>query len=70
MQLMLEIKEYIVRKMGHDKDKELNYTEMGRYALGTFGAWMVNITVVGCNLGVCAGYMIFISTNLEVSCIG
>ena len=67
MQMMLEIKEYILRKIGHDKDKELTYTEIGRHAMGSVGAWLVNIAVVGCNLGVCAGYMIFISTNLTVS---
>ena len=67
MQLMLEIKKHILQRLGHDKNKELNYTEMGRYSLGTVGAWLVNITVVCCNMGVCAGYMIFISSNLEVS---
>ena len=63
---MLEVKDFIVKKVPPEKRKELNYTEVGRQSLGTLGAWVVNVAVVGCNLGVCAGYMIFISTNLEV----
>ena len=64
MQLMLEVKRHIERT--HPKlsnNRELNYTKMGYVALGTFGKWAVNIAVLGCNLGVAAGYMIFISTN-------
>lgn len=34
--------------------------------MGQFGKWAVDISVLGCNLGVCAGYMIFISSNLQV----
>ena len=49
------------------KRKALNYTELGRQALGPFGKWAVDVSVLACNLGVCAGYMIFISGNLHVS---
>ena len=50
-----------------EKRKSLNYTELGRQALGQVGKWAVDISVLGCNLGVCAGYMIFIAGNLFVS---
>ena len=48
--------------------KGLNYTHIGEKALGLFGKWSVNLAVLLCNLGVCAGYMIFISSNLQVNC--
>lgn len=67
MQLMLEVKRHIQEKLPEGRRKEnLNYTEMGYVALGPFGKWAVNLAVLGCNLGVCAGYMIFISINLRV----
>ena len=52
--------------MPAEKRRSLNYTELGRVAMGQFGKWAVDISVLGCNLGVCAGYMIFISGNLRV----
>ena len=52
--------------MPPEKRRSLNYTELGRVAMGQFGKWAVDISVLGCNLGVCAGYMIFISSNLRV----
>lgn len=69
MQLMLEVKHHIEQKFPEQSGKDLNYTKIGYIALGTFGKWAVNIAVLGCNLGVCAGYMIFISTNLQVSLV-
>ena len=67
MHLMLEIKRHIQDKLPSERRKSLNYPEIGYVALGPFGKWAVNIAVLGCNLGVCAGYMIFISDNLRVS---
>ncbi|CAI8048051.1 Proton-coupled amino acid transporter 4 [Geodia barretti] len=65
MQLMLECKHYVCARLpSREKRKSLNYTELGRQALGGFGKWAVDISVLGCNLGVCAGYMIFIAGNL------
>ena len=52
--------------MSPEKRRSLNYTELGRAAMGQFGKWAVVISVLSCNLGVCAGYMIFISSNLQV----
>ena len=69
MQLMLEIKWHIEQKLNPERRNKLNYTEIGYVALGPFGKWAVNIAVLGCNLGVCAGYMIFISINLQVCVI-
>ncbi len=66
MQLMLDIKRHIQQTLPARDTKELTYTRIGYIALGPFGKWAVNIAVLGCNLGVCAGYMIFISTNLQV----
>lgn len=66
MQLMLEIKQHIQQKIPAEKRQDLNYTKIGYIAMGPLGKWAVNIAVLGCNLGVCAGYMIFISTNLQV----
>ena len=63
---MLDIKHHIEQKYPEQSAKDLNYTKIGHIAMGTFGKWAVNIAVLGCNLGVCAGYMIFISTNLQV----
>ena len=67
MQLMLECKNLVSWRLPPGKKKSLNYTELGRVALGSFGKWAVNLSVLGCNLGVCAGYLIFISSNLQVS---
>lgn len=69
---MLDIKHHIEQKYPGQSAKDLNYTKIGHIAMGTFGKWAVNIAVLGCNLGVCAGYMIFISTNLQVGvwCVG
>lgn len=70
MQMMLEVKRHIEQKMPEHAGGDLNYTKIGYIALGTFGKWAVNVAVLGCNLGVCAGYMIFISTNLQVGQFG
>ena len=66
MQLMLECKHFVVQKLPVEKRKSLNYTELGRAAMGVFGKWAVDVSVLVCNLGVCAGYMIFIASNIHV----
>ncbi len=65
MQLMLECKNAVSRSLPSERKKSLNYTELGKAALGWFGKWAVNLSVLACNLGVCAGYMIFIASNLQ-----
>ena len=67
MQLMLDCKNFVCLTLPPHKRKSLNYTSLGYEALGSFGKWTVNISVLVCNLGVCAGYLIFISSNLQVS---
>ena len=69
MQLMLECKKKIGTTLSPEQARSLTYTELGKIALGWFGKWSVNIAVLCCNLGVCAGYMIFISSNLQVRII-
>ena len=64
---MLECKNEVASKLPPKERKAFTYTQLGRAALGGFGKWMVDLSVLGCNLGVCAGYMIFISSNLRVS---
>ena len=67
MQLMLECKKKIGKTLSPEQAHSLTYTELGNVALGRFGKWAVNLAVLACNLGVCAGYMIFISSNLQVA---
>ena len=69
MQLMLECKHVVERQLPIREKQNLNYTQIGEKAWGLFGKWAVNLSVLLCNLGVCAGYMIFISSNLQVSVI-
>ena len=70
MQLMLECKHFVAEKiLPPEKRKSLNYTELGRQAMGAVGKWAVDVSVLGCNLGVAAGYMIFIASNLHVRAV-
>lgn len=66
---MLECKHVVERQLPIREKQNLNYTQIGEKAWGLFGKWAVNLSVLLCNLGVCAGYMIFISSNLQVSVI-
>ena len=67
MQLMLECKHVVEHQVPLWERHSLNYTMIGKKALGVLGKWSVNLSVLLCNLGVCAGYMIFISSNLQVN---
>ena len=68
MQLLLECKHFVAAKINPpEKRQSVNYTELGRHALGSTGRWAVNISLLACLLGVCAAYMIFIVVNLHVS---
>ena len=66
MQLMLECKVAAVSNLPVNERRGFTYSQLGREAMGAVGKWMVDFAVLGCNLGVCAGYMIFISSNLRV----
>ncbi len=63
---MLECKDEVTSSLPPKERKSFTYTQLGRAALGSLGKWLVDLSVLGCNLGVCAGYMIFISSNLRV----
>ena len=77
MQLMLQCRDEVFLELTPVQKKSFTYTELGRkafekikingYNLGSVGKWAVDLSVLGCNLGVCAGYMIFIASNLRVS---
>ena len=67
MQLLIECKQSLSKELSPAERRAFNFTKLGERALGEFGKWAVNLSVVGCNLGVCAAYMIFISNNLRVS---
>lgn len=67
MQLILECKKRVGKNLSPEQAHSLTFTDIGNAALGLIGKWSVNIAVLCCNLGVCAGYMIFISSNLQWS---
>ncbi len=69
MQLMLECKVAAVSQLPPSERRGFTYSQLGREAMGAVGKWMVDFAVLGCNLGVCAGYMIFISSNLRVGTV-
>lgn len=76
MQLMLQCRDEVFQNLSPEEKKNFNYTELGKKAfekiriegknLGPIGKWAVDLSVLACNLGVCAGYMIFIASNLRV----
>ena len=76
MQLMLQCRDEVFLNLTSEEKKSFNYTELGKKAfekiriegknLGPIGKWAVDLSVLACNLGVCAGYMIFIASNLRV----
>ena len=47
-------------------NKNIDFSSMGTICMGIPGRVVVDISVVMCNLGVCAGYVIFIGGNLRV----
>ena len=69
MQLMLECKRYATRQLSAAKKKDFTFNDVGREAFGFPGKFAVDLNVIFCNLGVCAGYIIFIASNLQVSSI-
>ena len=67
MQLILDCKRYATRKLSSEDRKEFTFNDVGHKAFGFFGKLAVDFNVIFCNLGVCAGYVIFIASNLQVS---
>jgi amino acid permease len=65
MQLMLDCKALaLAHGYSVPATREFVYTDVGR-AVGRWGVALVNINVIMCNLGACAGYLIFIGSNLR-----
>ena len=68
MQLILECKDYATQYLPPEKKKQFTFNDVGRIAFGFLGKLAVDFNVIFCNLGVCAGYIIFIASNLQVRC--
>ena len=63
MLLILEIKRGCQKVT---KNRNLDFSTMGRVCMGVPGRILVDVSVLLCNLGVCAGYMLFIGGNLRI----
>ena len=63
MLLILEIKRGCQKVT---KNRNLDFSTMGRVCMGVPGRILVDISILLCNLGVCAGYMLFIGGNLRI----
>ena len=63
MLLILEIKRGCQSISGK---RNLDFSTMGKICMGLPGRILVDISVLICNLGVCAGYMLFIGGNLRI----
>ena len=67
MQIILDCKRFATRNLSSKDRKEYTFNDVGRKSFGFFGKLAVDLNVIFCNLGVCAGYVIFIASNLQVS---
>ncbi|XP_013395814.1 amino acid transporter AVT3B isoform X1 [Lingula anatina] len=45
--------------------QELNYGDVGFYAMGKLGQWLVDLAILISQVGFCCAYLIFISKNLS-----
>jgi len=66
MHLILECKNYAASNHSSQNKRKFTYNDIGRAAFGTIGKLAVDFDVLLCNLGVCASYIIFVSSNLQV----
>ena len=48
------------------KRNDIDFSTMGRICMGIPGRVLVDVSVLICNLGVCAGYIVFIGGNLRI----
>ena len=67
MQLLLQCKHYASRELSAKRRKNFTFTEIGKAAGGWIGKWSVDVCTLFTNVGVCAGYTVFIASNLQVS---
>ena len=66
MQLILQCKHHATKKLSPSDKQKFTFTDIGRAAGGVIGKWSVDFSVILCNIGVCAGYTVFIGTNVQV----
>ncbi|CAD5115113.1 DgyrCDS4119 [Dimorphilus gyrociliatus] len=45
--------------------KELSYGDVGYYAIGKLGRWLVELCIIVSQIGFCCAYLIFMSENLS-----
>ena len=64
MDLILECKNFAT---SNHSSQNKRYNDIGRDAFGTVGKFAVDFVMLFCNLGVFASYIVFISSNLQVS---
>jgi amino acid permease len=71
MQLLIQCKQRASRGLPPERKREFTFTDVGRVAAGTVGKWSVDFSVILCNIGVCAGYTVFIASNLRwaITCL-
>ena len=67
MHLILQCKQYATKNLSPEEKRNFTFTDVGRSAGGVIGKWSVDFSVILCNVGVCAGYIVFIASNLQVS---
>ena len=67
MHLILQCKNFATRNLSPQDKRKFTYNDIGRTAFGTAGKLAVDFVVLFCNLGVSASYIVFISSNLQVS---
>lgn len=67
MQLILQCKQHVTKGLSLEDKQKFTFTDIGRAAGGVIGKWSVDFSVILCNIGVCAGYTVFIATNIQVS---
>lgn len=66
MQLILQCKQHVTKGLAPDDKQKFTFTDIGKAAGGVIGKWSVDFSVILCNIGVCAGYTVFIATNIQV----
>ena len=66
MQLILQCKHHVTKGLSPDDKQKFTFTDIGKAAGGVIGKWSVDFSVILCNIGVCAGYTVFIASNIQV----
>ena len=67
MQLILQCKHHVTKGLSLEEKQKFTFTDIGKAAGRAIGKWSVDFSVILCNIGVCAGYTVFIASNIQVS---